>query len=150
MKKTVSITWTKNCTHDHSYVKNTSVTKIPVIDHSKAKARVIIAMQMWLNLGINIKISILGTIPMHALWRKVVLFIIKNNFRVGFDNYRFQFRQNSLNIHFKQIICMFSSKKKNVELNLMFISQANNIGNRSRYRETGISLFDTFRTPYLS
>jgi hypothetical protein len=45
---------------------------------------------------------------------------------------------------------MFSSKKKNVELNLMFISQANNIGNRSRYRETGISLFDTFRTPYLS
>jgi hypothetical protein len=39
--------------------------------------RVIIAMQMWLNLGINIKISMLGTIPMHALWRKVVLFIIK-------------------------------------------------------------------------
>jgi hypothetical protein len=34
-----------------------------------------------------------------------------------------------VNIHFKQIICMFSSKKKNVELNLMFISQANNIGN---------------------
>ena len=67
---------TKNCTHDHSYVKNTSVTKIPVIDHSKANARVIIAMQMWLNLGINIKISMLGTIPMHALWRKVVLFII--------------------------------------------------------------------------
>ena len=26
---------------------------------------------------INIKISMLGTIPMHALWRKVVLFIIK-------------------------------------------------------------------------
>ena len=25
----------ENCTHDHSYVKNTSVTKIPVIDHSK-------------------------------------------------------------------------------------------------------------------
>ena len=66
----------ENCTHDHSYVKNTSVTKIPVIDHSKANARVIIAMQMWLNLGINIKISMLGTIPMHALWRKVVLFII--------------------------------------------------------------------------
>ena len=68
---------TKICTHDHSYVKHTSVTKIPVIDHSKAKARVIIAMQMWLNLGINIKISMLGAIPMYALWRKVVLFIIK-------------------------------------------------------------------------
>jgi hypothetical protein len=53
----------------------------------------------------------------------------------------FNLQINSLNIH---------SKKKNVELNLMFISQANNIGNRSRYRETGISLFDTFRTPYLS
>ena len=66
-----------NCTHDHSYVKNTSVTKIHVIDYSKAKARVIIDMQMWLNLGINIKISMLGTIPMHGLWRKVVLFIIK-------------------------------------------------------------------------
>ena len=38
-------------------------------------------------------------------------------------------RQNSLNIHFKQIICIFSSKKKNVELNFMFISQGNNIGN---------------------
>jgi hypothetical protein len=25
----------ENCTHDHSYVKNTSVTKIPVIVHSK-------------------------------------------------------------------------------------------------------------------
>jgi hypothetical protein len=25
----------ENCTHDHSYVKNTPVTKIPVIDHSK-------------------------------------------------------------------------------------------------------------------
>jgi hypothetical protein len=35
----------------------------------------------------------------------------------------------SLNIHFKQIICIFSPKKKNVELNLMFISQVNNIGN---------------------
>ena len=40
-------------------------------------ARIIIAMQMWLNLGINIKITMLGTIPMHALWRKVVLFIIE-------------------------------------------------------------------------
>ena len=39
------------------------------------------------------------------------------------------YRQNSLNIHFKRIICMFSSKQKNVELNLLFISQANNIGN---------------------
>jgi hypothetical protein len=30
----------ENCTHDHSYVKkNTSVTKIPVIDHSKSKAK---------------------------------------------------------------------------------------------------------------
>jgi hypothetical protein len=27
---------------------------------------------------------------------------------------------------------MFSSKKKNVELNLMFISQANNIGNKQK------------------
>ena len=27
----------ENCTHDHSYVKNTSVTQIPVIDHSKAR-----------------------------------------------------------------------------------------------------------------
>ena len=27
------------------------------------------------------------------------------------------------------MICIFSSKKKNIELNLMFISQANNIGN---------------------
>ena len=34
-------------------------------------------MQMWLNLGIKIKITMLGTILMHALWRKVVLFIIK-------------------------------------------------------------------------
>ena len=25
----------ENCTHDHSYVENTSVTTIPVIDHSK-------------------------------------------------------------------------------------------------------------------
>jgi hypothetical protein len=25
----------ENCTHNYSYVKNTSVTKIPVIDHSK-------------------------------------------------------------------------------------------------------------------
>ena len=27
----------ENCTRDHSYLKNTSVTKIPVIDHSKVK-----------------------------------------------------------------------------------------------------------------
>jgi hypothetical protein len=53
-----------------------TVFSYSVIDYSKAKARVIIDMQMWLNLGINIKISMLGTIPMHALWRKVVLFII--------------------------------------------------------------------------
>ena len=26
----------ENCTHDHSYVKNISVTKIPVIDHSNS------------------------------------------------------------------------------------------------------------------
>ena len=25
----------ENCTHDHSYAQNTSVTKFPVIDHSK-------------------------------------------------------------------------------------------------------------------
>jgi hypothetical protein len=25
----------ENCTRDHSYLKNTSVTKFPVIDHSK-------------------------------------------------------------------------------------------------------------------
>jgi hypothetical protein len=47
--------------------------------HSVITPRVIIAMQMWLNLGINIKISMLGTIPMHELWRNVVLFIIKHN-----------------------------------------------------------------------
>jgi hypothetical protein len=47
------------------------------------------------------------------------------------------YRQNSLNIHFKQIICIFSSKKKNVELNLMFISQANNI---RQQRNTGLWL----------
>jgi hypothetical protein len=40
---------TKNCTHDYSYVKNTPVTKIPVIDHSKAKARVIIAVFPFIN-----------------------------------------------------------------------------------------------------
>jgi hypothetical protein len=45
--------------------------------HRVITPRVIIAMQMWLNLGINIKINMLGTIPMHALWRKVVFFIIK-------------------------------------------------------------------------
>jgi len=48
----------ENCTHDHSYVKNISVTKIPVIDHSNSSK---IAMHM-LNLGIkNIKISNLAS-----------------------------------------------------------------------------------------
>jgi hypothetical protein len=34
--------------------------------HIVITPRVIIAMQMWLNLGININISMLGTIPMPA------------------------------------------------------------------------------------
>jgi hypothetical protein len=57
------------------------------------------------------------------------------------------YRQNSLNIHFKQIICMFSSKKKNVELNLMFISQVNNIGNRLKYGKTVASSLTTLTNP---
>ena len=46
---------------------------------------------------------------------------------------------------------MLSSNKRNVELNLMFISQANNIGNSEISDSLSeISLFDTFRTPYFS
>jgi hypothetical protein len=67
---------TKNCT-DHSYVKNTAVTKITVIDHSKAKAKGDHSYADVVKFGDKHKNSMLGIIPMHALWRKVVLFIIK-------------------------------------------------------------------------
>jgi hypothetical protein len=60
----------------YRWVSVVAISRVHMI-HSVITPRVIIAMQMWLNLGINIKISMLGTIPMHALWRKVVLFIIK-------------------------------------------------------------------------
>jgi hypothetical protein len=57
--------------------------------------------------------------------------MVKLNQQRNNDEYHLLWlKQKSLSyIHFKQIICIFSSKKKNVELNLMFISQANNIGN---------------------
>ena len=63
----------KNCT-DHSYVKHTSVTKIPVIDHSMGDhsyADVVKFGDKHQNKHVR------DHSYMHALWRKVVLFIIK-------------------------------------------------------------------------